>query len=537
MGVSRRSCDFILGIMSIVLFLAFRKSDGTLSFSHEHVLKQIPTTVDRALTDFHLTGKTVTYAVCSCHYTYAPTYADGSALPVYPQRCTHRPTPEAECGEPLLEPGPNAVPRPKKTFVYHDFKDYLAGLLSRADIEAAMDQACDDLQDSINSPNPPLVHDAFEAQFLRQFRGPEPGSLFIDRGEEGRYVFALHVDFFNPEGMNLHGANTSCGIISMACLNLPSEIRYKPENMYIAGIIPGPKQPSLEKLNHYIRPLVDDMVDAWERGIKFSKTARYATGRLTRSAIALAVCDLPAARHLASLAGIGSHFYCSACKCYHKTTYGRVDFETWEPRDKETLREFAERWRDAETSFERERLFKSHGVRYSEMWRLPYWDPSRQLVIDPMHCILEGLAQHHSRNLLGLTTETRSSKSVLPAFSCNFGAVPETMSTKEKTQVSAIHTLLVSQLPAISNDDLDEEFSKLKNSLSRKNTGSLKFVCTAVGCTPQKAGRLLKMDYVKALVEWVSSFMCSEICLISYFIFSAAKNLLLLHGRNIGLEH
>ncbi|KAG2740503.1 hypothetical protein P692DRAFT_20753226, partial [Suillus brevipes Sb2] len=191
MGVSRRSCDFILGIMSIVLFLAFRKSDGTLSFSHEHVLKQIPTTVDRALTDFHLTGKTVTYAVCSCHYTYAPTYADGSALPVYPQRCTHRPTPEAECGEPLLEPGPNAVPRPKKTFVYHDFKDYLAGLLSRADIEVAMDQACDDLQDSINSPNPPLVHDAFEAQFLRQFRGPEPGSLFIDRGEEGRYVFAL----------------------------------------------------------------------------------------------------------------------------------------------------------------------------------------------------------------------------------------------------------------------------------------------------------------------------------------------------------
>lgn len=510
MGVSRRGCDFILGIISILLFLAFRRPDGTLNFSHEHILKQIPMTVERALTNFHLTGKTVKYAVCRCHCTYAPTYTDASTVPVYPERCTHCPTPGVECGEPLLEPGPDGMPRPKKTFTYHDFKDYLAGLLSRADIEAVMDQACNDLQDTINSPHPPLVHNVFEAQFLREFGGPEPASLFIDRGEEGRYAFALHVDFFNPEGMNLRGASTSCGIISMACLNLPLDLRYKPENMYIAGIIPGPKQPSLENLNHYIRPLIDDMVDAWERGIKFSGTAGYATGRLTRSAVALAVCDLPAARHLASLAGTGSHFYCSACNCYHKSTYSRVDFESWEIRDKDRLREYAERWRDAETLVEREKLFKAHGVRYSEMWRLPYWDPSRQLVVDPMHCILEGLVQHHTRSLLGLTTETRASTSNPPAFSCELGAVPGTMTmtTKEMTQVFAIRTLLVSQVPTTSNNDLDTDLDKLKISLSRKNSQPLKFVCAAVECTPQKASRLLKMDYVKALVEWVSFSMC-----------------------------
>ncbi|KIK31569.1 hypothetical protein CY34DRAFT_62627, partial [Suillus luteus UH-Slu-Lm8-n1] len=160
----------------------------------------------------------------------------------------------------------------------------------------------------------------------------------------------------------------------------------KPENMYLAGVIPGPKQPSLENLNHYIRPLIDDLVDAWQRGIKFSKTACYPHGRLTRSAIAPVVCDLPAARHIASMAGVGSHFYCSVCDCYHKSTCGRVDFEKWKPRDRATLREYAEQWRDAATSSERERLFKAHGVRYSELWRLPYWDPSQQLVIDPMHC-------------------------------------------------------------------------------------------------------------------------------------------------------
>lgn len=98
--------------------------------------------------------------------------------------------PEAKCGESLLGHGHDGVLRPKKTFVYHDFKDYLASLLSHADIEAAMDQACDNLQDSIN----------------------------------------------------------------------------------------------------------------------FFKTAHFPTSQLAHSAVALAVCDLPAAHHLTSLAGTSSHF-------------------------------------------------------------------------------------------------------------------------------------------------------------------------------------------------------------------------------------
>lgn len=79
--------------------------------------------------------------------------------------------------------------------------------------------------------------------------------------------------------------------------------------MYLAGIIPGPKQPSLEHLNHYIRLLIDDMVDSWECGINVSKTACFPTGQLTRTTIALAICNLPAACHLASLTGTSSHFF------------------------------------------------------------------------------------------------------------------------------------------------------------------------------------------------------------------------------------
>ncbi|KAF8123624.1 hypothetical protein EV363DRAFT_1179737, partial [Boletus edulis] len=203
--------------------------------------------------------------------------------------------------------------------------------------------------------------------------------------------------------------------------------------MYLAGIIPGPKQPSLENLNHYIRPLIQQLAESWERGVWYSRTANSPQGRLTRSAIALAVCDLPAARHLSALASVGSHFICSVCNCYHKTSYGRVDYEKWVLRDKDKLRRCAELWRDAATVGERDRLFKEHGVRWSELWWLPYWDPARQLVIDSMHCILEGLVQHHSRNLLRLTTEKTSpspspSTTSTPAFTSPFPPIVRELS-------------------------------------------------------------------------------------------------------------
>ena len=40
-----------------------------------------------------------------------------------------------------------------------------------------------------------------------------------------------------------------------------------------------------------------------------------------------------------------------------------------------------------------DRIFKDSGVRWSELWRLPYWDPTQQLVMDSMHCIFEGLCK------------------------------------------------------------------------------------------------------------------------------------------------
>ena len=73
-------------------------------------------------------------------------------------------------------------------------------VLSRADIEVAMDNSCDKLAESLSSSLPCFVKDPFDAQFLCEFQGPEPGKLFVDRGNKGCYAFALHVDL---EGMSM----------------------------------------------------------------------------------------------------------------------------------------------------------------------------------------------------------------------------------------------------------------------------------------------------------------------------------------------
>ena len=115
------------------------------------------------------------------------------------------------------------------------------------------------------------------------------------------YVFSLNFNTFNIEGMCIWGDLAACGLILMVYLNLPPHLCYKLEYMYIAGIIPGHEQPTEMDLNHYFRPLVNDMEQSWKLGIRYTMTASFPEGCITWSAIAIAVMDLPAAQHSSQL--------------------------------------------------------------------------------------------------------------------------------------------------------------------------------------------------------------------------------------------
>ncbi|KAF8234624.1 hypothetical protein L208DRAFT_1151017, partial [Tricholoma matsutake] len=127
---------------------------------------------------------------------------------------------------------------------------------------------------------------------MKSFKGPIPRQLFIDRGDKVCLVFAMHVDFFNPNGTMKHGNHNSIGIISLANLNLLSSACYKPENIYLA-IIPGPHEPALEELNHFTQPIINELETGWKRGFHVSRTASCLEGEVVEVAIALSINDLP----------------------------------------------------------------------------------------------------------------------------------------------------------------------------------------------------------------------------------------------------
>ena len=63
-------------------------------------------------------------------------------------------------------------------------------------------------------------------------------------------------------------------------------------------------------------------------------------------------------------------------------------------------------------------IFKETGVRWSELLRLLYWDPTRFLAIDGMHNLLLGLTQFQFRHLIVIDKQENQDlrKSLAPAL-------------------------------------------------------------------------------------------------------------------------
>jgi hypothetical protein len=149
--------------------------------------------------------------------------------------------------------------------------------------------------------------------------------------------------------------------------------------------------------------------------------------------------------------------------CYHQKTLGRADAENWECRDVEVMRQHANNWKNALSEADQDKYFAAHGVRWSVLWELPYWDPTQQLAVDPMHCIFEGLIKNHVSKVLSLTSASASSKSDSSAFDYNFQQYKETSSQKLNqnaiSHITQIQRLLTLTIIDPNDDDSDVEMA------------------------------------------------------------------------------
>ena len=369
-GLSSEICEFIINTVTLLVRLSMatglgpeQGSEIEYNANQDFILKSLPTSLYTALSKFNIEGNTTLYAACpSCNYTYEPCYDPVSASASYPERCLNRliclagPRGPTFCNNPLLEVRRNGQSRPLKPFLMASFREYLAKLLINKEIERIIDSACDNAFSSLNNGEG-LANSPFDAKFLRTFEGPVPGQLFIDRGDKVRLAFAIHVDFFKPNGVTTHSNSDSLGLISLALLNLPVDIRYLPENLFLA-VIPGPREPREHEINYYLRPIINEFCIGWERGFHISHTASSPNnGRDVEIAIALYLNDMPAARKVSGTAGHTSHFLCTRCKLFGHENIHNINCQEWSLQDVAFLRQKAEEWRDAETTEQREKIY------------------------------------------------------------------------------------------------------------------------------------------------------------------------------------
>jgi hypothetical protein len=117
------------------------------------------------------------------------------------------------------------------------------------------------------------MEDVWHGSIWHEFPNADNGSG-IYTSHSGNLIFSLYLDWFHAEGSWSCGKHNSVGAIVLICLNLPPTQHYKVENVFLFGIIPRPKEPSLEKVNHLLQPLVVELKELWT-GFFFASTALH----------------------------------------------------------------------------------------------------------------------------------------------------------------------------------------------------------------------------------------------------------------------
>ncbi|EJD44246.1 hypothetical protein AURDEDRAFT_20698, partial [Auricularia subglabra TFB-10046 SS5] len=190
--------------------------------------------------------------------------------------------------------------------------------------------------------------------------------------------------------------------ISLTCLNLPPDVRFSPENMHLVGVLPGPREVGVQP---FLVPLVNDLLQLW-RGQNFYSCVDPASNA-TRVRIALVpvVCDMQASRKVIGFVSPSpkANMACPFCKCTY-SSMSDIDIiqGNYDIRTREEWLQQAKDFRDSLKVGVRNNLKRDNGVTWSELLRLPYWDPTRFTAVDGMHNLLLGLIQTHVRRVWGV---------------------------------------------------------------------------------------------------------------------------------------
>ena len=182
----------------------------------------------------------------------------------------------------------------------------------------------------------------------------------------------------------------------MAIMNLPRLVRFKRENLLLLGLIPGPSEPP-KTIDTYLAPVVNDLLLLWQ-GVQFQHGHSYTLS--IRCALLCVACDLPAGRKTCGFLSYVANLGCSRCYSNFGTgvfgvrNYAGFNRHNWKPRSNDAHRRDVNSTLKCRSRADRERKESELGCRYSILLELPYFNPVRMLILDPMHNLYLGTAKH-----------------------------------------------------------------------------------------------------------------------------------------------
>ena len=237
------------------------------------------------------------------------------------------------------------------------------------------------------------LSDIYDGRIWKNFKDSSGDQLFFRHEVSDSHLgFMLNLDWFQP----FDNSQYSVGVIYGVICNLPRSERFKTSNIITLAVIPGPNEPKLHQLNHYLAPVIDQFIELWE-GIDISTKEK--TSKHIRAAIICCACDIPAARKLCG--HISARVACHRCEKIanfdnrNQPNFGGFDdMDQWfVKRDVDEIRKNANLWKECDSEDARKSHVSETLVRWSEIYRLPYFDPTQFLIVDPMHCLFLGIAK------------------------------------------------------------------------------------------------------------------------------------------------
>ena len=389
-----------------------RASQASISF--------IPKDPQSCRAMFHIDPITRSFLCCpQCHCLYSYALGDDPEFNLQPaiSHCTYQQTVTSPiCGTSLWKrrrmTGEKVVSEPVKKYLHQDLKHWVGRLLSRKGIE-------EHLSGSPYLPQgqqrPDVIDDIWLSDAFVQLKDVSGRPFYPGPSTEGRLVFSLSVDSFDPFGNKTAKQSISSTGIWLVLLNLPWYLRYLPQNIYLAGVIPGPDKPSLDKIKHYLQLVVDELKEFWNPGVFFSRTYKHPLGQLFFAIVIPVVCDMLAARQVIGYASAPTaHYFCTACEL-DIDDIDILDRGEWPDKELVHIRCFAMLWKNAQSEEDQKVIFEACGWRWSPLFDLPYWNPILHTIVDSMHTLDLNLLNNHCRTLFRIDIAAPGGESSPPA--------------------------------------------------------------------------------------------------------------------------